>query len=390
MTYKGVTQVIVTIAFLLLTVSGASGQCPVSVLTPNLMAPTKAIISTKGNLLVAEEGNGVNTGRISIIDPASGDRRTLLDGLPSGFAPPNNDPSGPSGLAMRGRTLYVTISLGDAVFKGPLPNSFIPNPNPSSPIFTSLLAVHFSANTEASTNGFVLSSSDQVSLKSGATVYLDNGTGDKLSVELVADFPDYVPEPRPGLPNAVRQSNPFGIALKGDHAYVADASSNIIRDVDLETRTFSTLTTFGPLPNNRGFGPPVVEPVPDSIHIYGDQLLVTLLSGFPFPIGNAQVRTVDIASGTSAPFITGLTSAIDVLPVAEGGFLTLEFSSDMLNPAAAGRLSFYNSASASPVVIANCLITPTSLSQDEKTKDTYVTEIFTGRVVKIPGNNLLP
>src|SRR6185369_11668639 len=112
-------------------------------------------------------------------------------------------------------------------------------------------------------------------------------------------------------------------------------------------------------------------------------LLVTLLSGFPFPIGNAQVRAVNIASGTNSAFITGLTSAIDVLPANGGGFLTLEFSTDMLNPAAAGRLSFYSSNSASPEVVANCLISPTSIAQDKKTDDLYVTEIFTGRVVKI-------
>jgi hypothetical protein len=220
-------------------------------------------------------------------------------------------------------------------------------------------------------------------LKNGETVALDDGAGDKLSIELIADFPGYVPEPRPGLPNGVRQSNPFGLALNGDHLYVADASANIVRDVDLETRTFSTLTSFGPIANNRGFGPRVVEPVPDSVHLFGDQLLVTLLSGFPFPIGNAQARAVDIASGTSSSFITGLTSAIDVLPANGGGFLTLEFSTDMLNPAASGRLRFHSSNSASPVVIANCLITPTSIAQDNKSDDLYVNEIFTGRVVKI-------
>lgn len=199
---------------------------------------------------------------------------------------------------------------------------------------------------------------------------------------MIVDFPDYVPEPRPDLPSAVRQSNPFGITLKDDHAYVADASANVVRDVNLETRTFSTLTAFAPLPNNRRFGPPVVEAVPDSIHVFGDQLLVTLLSGFPFPIGNAQVRAVDIATGTNGPFITGLTSAIDLLPTNDRGFLTLEFSTDMLNPSAAGRMRSYDSPSANPVVISTCLVTPTSMAQDA-TGDIYVTEIFTGRVVKI-------
>jgi len=45
-----------------------------SVLTGGLKTPTRAIISPKGNLLVAEAGNGPNTGRISIVDPATGGR----------------------------------------------------------------------------------------------------------------------------------------------------------------------------------------------------------------------------------------------------------------------------------------------------------------------------
>ena len=379
---RSVFRLTLVLAVLVLPLSVTYGQCPTSVVTGGLKAPTKIIFSTKGNLVVAEQGEGPNTGRISLIAPESGVRRTLIDGLPSGLSAPNNDPAGPSGLAMRGRTLYVTIGVGDAVLSGPLPNSFVANPNPSSQLFSSVLAIHFSAAAEQNTTGFALSQADQSSLKSGATVDLSNGNGDKLSVELIADFPDYVPEPRPGLPNGVRQSNPFGLALSGNHLFVADASANIVRDVNLETRTSGTLSAFGPIPNNRGFGPPVVEPVPDSVRLFGDQLLVTLLTGFPFPIGNSQVRAVDIAAGTNAPFITNLTSAIDVLPAGDGGFLTLEFSTDMLNPLALGRLRYYATPSGSPTVLANCLITPTSMVQGEE-NEIYVTEIFTGRLMKV-------
>lgn len=109
---------------------------------------------------------------------------------------------------------------------------------------------------------------------------------------------------------------------------------------------------------------------------------MTLLTGFPFPVGNSQVRSVDIASGTNSPFIINLTSAIDVLPANRDGFLTLEFSTDMLNQAASGRLSYYATPSDSPTVLANCLITPTSMVQGEE-NEIYVTEIFTGRVMKV-------
>ncbi len=83
-----------------------------------------------------------------------GNRRTLLDGLPSGISDVG-EPSGP----------YPVSSCADAIFMlpsaramsgrpGPLPGTTIPNPNPiSSPIFSSILAIQFSAATEKTTTG---------------------------------------------------------------------------------------------------------------------------------------------------------------------------------------------------------------------------------------------
>jgi len=125
--------------------------------------------------------------------------------------------------------------------------------------------------------------------------------------------------------------------------------------------------------------------VPDSIHLFGGQFLVTLLSGFPFPPDVAQVRIVDPHTGGDEPFITGLTSAIDVLPVKTGGggdeFLTLEFSTNQLAQAP-GRLQLFPSPSGPPAVIADCLITPTSMALDRK-GSLFVTEIFTGRIIEV-------
>lgn len=61
----------------------------------------------------------------------------------------------------------------------------------------------------------------------------------------------------------------------------------------------------------RNSGASTVQPVPDSIHFFGDQLLVSYLTGFPFGPGAAQVRIVDATSGHDEPFITRLTAAID-------------------------------------------------------------------------------
>ena len=369
------------------TMAGVSvrAQCPASPFAVDLRAPIKIIFSTQGNLLVAEGGTGPNTGRISILDSGTGDRRTLLDGLPSGLAPPGGEPIGPTGLFMRGRTLYVNIGEGDATLRGPAQGTNVPNPNASSPIFSSVLAIHFSAHVEETTSGLTLIMADHFALKNGFQVDLDDGAGDKLTVSLVTDFPDYVSAPRPNVPNAVRPSNPFGLVAVEEQLYVVDAGMNIVRRVDLETGDSSTLTTFANLPNTRGFGPPTVEAVPDSIRLFDEGLLVTLLSGAPFPLGQAQVRTVDLA-GAHAPFITGLTTAIDVLPVkSQGGasqFLTLEHSLDLV-ARLPGRIQLFVSPETTPIVIADCLQRPTSMALGKKTGDLFVTEIFTGQVVKI-------
>src|SRR5215510_9846106 len=120
----------------------ASAQCTEFI--SGLRLPLGTVLSNQGNLLVSETGtSSIDSGRISVVDPA-GNRRTLLDGLPSAI----NDvgePSGPTGLFMRGRTLYVAMGVGDVGRPGPIPGTTIPNPSPvSSPIFSSILAMQFS------------------------------------------------------------------------------------------------------------------------------------------------------------------------------------------------------------------------------------------------------
>src|SRR5437764_927242 len=141
-------------ALITFTGAHATAQCPVTELTTGLEGPQGITFSKKGNLVVSETGTtSPNTGRISIVD-LTGKRRTLIDGLPSGISSEGGVPSGPSGLFLRGRTLYLAIGVGDSVMAGPAPQSTAPNPNPSSPLFSSVLAIHFSANVEKNTTGF--------------------------------------------------------------------------------------------------------------------------------------------------------------------------------------------------------------------------------------------
>ncbi|HWS88343.1 MAG TPA: ScyD/ScyE family protein [Pyrinomonadaceae bacterium] len=387
-----------------LTSVGTKAQS-VSVFTGGLKGPSKVVITNKGNLLVTESGDGPNKGRLSVIDRQTRQRRTILDGLPAGPSPEGGI-SGPSGLAVHGRTVYVAIGAGDGVLAGPAPGSEKANPNPSSPLLSSLLAVRVPANVEEATDGFALTPADHAALKGGARLTLSNGAGDRLTVELVADFPDHTPNPRPDFADNVRASNPFGVAVNGNLVYVVDASQNLVRVVGAETGAYRTLTSFKPYQNPLPFGPPFIDAVPNSVRLFGDRLLVTTLTGFPFPAGVAQVLQVDTVGEEVSPLIDGLTAAIDVLPVrvptAEQGpplalkkgdaqgapsveqahFFVLSVS-DNLAQGAPGRLLFYDSAAAAPVTLAAPLVGPTCVARDPKSGDLFITSIFTGLVYRV-------
>jgi hypothetical protein len=382
------TITVLTFVALTLTTISAMAQAA-TVFAGGLKAPVRIIFTPGGNLLVAESGTGHMDGRISIIDK-SGSRRTLVDGLPSAINLGGGEPapSGPTALALRGRTLYVVIGSGDATLPGPAPGSEIPNPQPTSSLFSSVLALRFPASVDISGGDFVFTSSNYANVASGGKLKTSNSAGERLVADVLVNFRNYADEPRPDLVNNVRASNPFGADIRGNALYVADASQNLVFRVDLDTGDSEVLARFAPKPNPLPFGPPVMEAVPNNVRVFGKQLLVPFLIGFPFAGGSAEVRKVNLANNSQSTFIGGLTSAIDVLPVpgapGQDQFYTLEFSTDMLANAP-GRLQFFSSSSAAPVVVAAGLPTPISLARDEQSNTIYVSSIFTGNIFKVQG-----
>ncbi|HEV8609766.1 MAG TPA: ScyD/ScyE family protein [Thermoanaerobaculia bacterium] len=372
----------------------AAAQCPVTEFASSLQLPLGITQSNQDNLVVGETGTTApNTGRISIVE-RDGSRRTLVDGLPSGI----NDvlePSGPGGVFLRGRTLYVAIGVGDVGIAGPVPRSVLPNPNgPSSPIFSSVLAVHFSAHAEKITEGFTLSPADHQALADGERVKLSNGAGDKATVELIANFPDFIANPIAPVPANVRLSNPFDLVAVGNQLFVTDGGRNLVWRVDVHSGAFSELATFPTITNPLfPIGPPVTEAVPTGIRYSDGQLLVTLFRGAPFPPGTSQVQAIDPDTGGQTPFITGLKTAIDVLPIRDGDdtdWLVLQHASVGPFFGSAGSLLRFETPDGAPTVIAGgpatapfCLTRPTSMTFDEKTGTLYVTELG-GRILAIP------
>ena len=372
---------------------GTAGAADCEVVASGLRSPIGSAFTNQGNLVVSETGiaNVPASGRISIVSPDGG-RRTLLDGLPQGTNAAGGDASGPNSLAMRGRTIYVAIGQGDTVIPGP-PGSTIPNPNVSSALFSSVLAIQFSAAAERSTAGFALSSQDQLTLAGGGKVMLSNGKGDRLQVDLVVNFPDYVSEPNAANAGNVRNSNPFGVMPVDDYLYVTNGGLNRLFKVNLDTGSYAELAAFSPIANTSGLGgPPAVEAVPTGLAYSDGQVLVSLLSGGPFIPGLSRVKSVDPVTGAQADFLTGLRTSIDVLPVVGGGdtdYLTLQnnFAPAPPFPPTGASVRRFEEPGSSSVVVNGCtLYRPTSMSIEPKTGALYATELLRGTVVKVPLN----
>jgi hypothetical protein len=365
----------------------ASAQC--SDVTSGLRQPLGATLTNQANLLVSETGNAtLHSGRISIVD-ASGNRRTLLDGLPSAINDVN-EPSGPAGIFMRGRTLYVAIGTGDAGRAGPAPGTTVPNSQPiSSPIFSSVLAIQFSAKTEDTTPGFTLTTADQQSLANGETVVLSDFAFGMLKIRLIVDFPNYVANPLPALATNIQLSNPFGLVPVDDVLYVTDGGRNRVWRVDLSTDSFSTLVTFPAIPNPLfgivPAGGPFLDAVPTGIAAANGKLFVTLFRGVPFPPGTSTVQEIDPVTASQSALITGRKNAIDVLPLTNGDdpdYLVLQHASVGPFFGSPGLVLHFDTPTSAPTVVTNCLVRPTTMTLNKNTNTLYVTE-YGGRVVAV-------
>jgi len=272
-----------------------------------------------------------------------------------------------------------------------VPGTTIPNPaGPSSPIFSSVLAIQFSANTENVTTGFTLTPADQQALADGQTVTLSKGAGDRVMIRLVADFPNSIPFPLPFFPPNIKLSNPFQLVAVEDTLYVTDGGRNLVWQIDLLTGSVSTLVTFPPIVNPLfgivPAGGPFLDAVPTGIAASDDQLLVTLFRGVPFPPGTSTVEKIDPLTGADTTFIAGLKTAIDIFPIVEDDathYLVLQHASVGPFFASPGLVLDFDSPAGPPTVVANCLTRPTTMTLDKKAGTLYVSE-FGGRVVAIP------
>ncbi len=112
---------------------------------------------------------------------------------------------------------------------------------------------------------------------------------------------------------------------------MADAGGNTLNAVNL----FGRVSTLALFPNRAVTTPPIPFPamnaVPTSVEIARDgSYYVSQLTGFPFPVGGANIYRVPRRGGTPEVLASGFTNIMDLALAPDGTLYVLEIDHDGL------------------------------------------------------------
>ncbi|HSJ28833.1 MAG TPA: ScyD/ScyE family protein, partial [Acidimicrobiia bacterium] len=163
------------------------------------------------------------------------------------------------------------------------------------------------------------------------------------SPQVVADLVAFEEseDPDAGLPGTEGpDSNPFGLAFDGVDALVADAGGNSLVRVQPDGTmtlvavfppTFVDPPPFLPIP-----GQMPMQSVPTAVEVADGSILVSNLTGFPFPVGGAAVYELD--GGVPTVLHGGFTNIIDIAVAEDGTIYVLELATNSLLAGPLARL----------------------------------------------------
>ena len=132
-------------------------------------------------------------------------------------------------------------------------------------------------------------------------------------------------------------SNPYGTLALGGKQIVADAGANAL----LEIRANGTVTPLATFADRLVDAPPFLglppgtqipmDAVPTSVALGPDgNYYVGQLTGFPFPVGGANIYRVPAKGGTPEIFATGFTHIVDLAFGPDGSLYVLEIAKNGL------------------------------------------------------------
>jgi hypothetical protein len=264
----------------------------------------------EGALYVAEAGSGGTgpceegpegercfgtSGSITRIDLRKGTVTRVASGLPSLASPDGSFAVGAHDISLQGRgNGFVTIGYGGD------PNLRTPNLGSVGANFARLARVVASGNWDL-----------QEDL--GGYEAAANPTGDEVD------------------------TNPYGILALPGKRVIADAGANALNEVAAND-TISTLAVF---PNRLVDAPPFLnlppgtqipmDAVPTSVVLGPDgHYYVGQLTGFPFPVGGANVYRVPAQGGVPEVYAGGFTGIIDLAFGPDGSLYVLEIAKNGL------------------------------------------------------------
>ncbi len=340
-----ISRAAITAILCFLTLQITLAQDNVTIYATDLDSPVGLLVDDNGNLYVNEVGTGDNDGKITFITP-TGERHTMIDGLPSEFSEETGETLGAwrSVLTPEGKSVVVQ---GEGLGGSELSESI---------------------------------------LTFDITGYVSGGapltTADIESVHNIGDFT---------LAQGVStNSNPYSFAItpNGD-MFIVDAGGNLIVRKDAMTNELSVFASFDPIPNPLPFGPPVSDAVPTKILAKpdGSGFYVCNLRGFPFLPGTANIYEVDM-SGTVSVWQTGFTSLVDMaIDPRDGSLVVLElgeFSLETTPPgfqAGTGKAIKLQTGGAR-VVMAEGLNFAGGMAFDAE-GNLFVSSTFTGVIYKV-------
>jgi hypothetical protein len=255
------------------------------------------------------------TGAVTRID-RWGRQSRIAEGLASMANTPGNDSAiGPHGIIVRGRDKVL-----------------ITNGGPTAPTDTA---------TGAPITRDTLAKADPVANLFGK-VLLINPEGSAIPLADIWDFERRV-NPDAAAANPAVDSNAVDLLLDGSRLVVADAGGNAIDTVE-PWSDVENLTVFSnrsvPNPFNPQAPPVSMQAVPTSVEEGPDgQYYVGQLTGFPFPVGGANVYRVNPRTGNQTVIARGFTNIMDLAFGRDGTLYVLEIDHDgLLTPANEGAL----------------------------------------------------